>query len=122
MHEPVNIIVAEDNEDLRTIMAPLINEYPPLNCAATTDHVDQIEPLIAEHDARVAVVDIQLRGGSVVERLPGLRERFPATRFIIHSGHSNPALIRAAGADAFVVKSGDFDELVRVIRSVLGMS
>ena len=122
MHQRFNIIVAEDNDDLRAIMAPLIDEYPPLHCAATTDHVDRIAPLIAEHDAHVAVMDIQLRGGSAVERLPQLRKRFPDTRFIIHSGHANPALIRASGADAYVVKSGDFEELIRVIRSVLGLT
>jgi DNA-binding NarL/FixJ family response regulator len=47
-----------------------------------------------------------------------LREQFPGTRYIIHSGHSNPELMRRSGADAFVLKSGDFDELIDAIQAV----
>lgn len=116
--QPINIIVAEDNDDLRAIMPPLIDEVPPLHCAGTTAYLQEIAPLIAQHQARVAVLDIELRGGSAVKALPSLREQFPATRFIIHSGHSNPELMRRSGADAFVLKSGDFDELIAAIQSV----
>jgi two-component system, NarL family, response regulator DesR len=113
--------VAEDNEDLRMVMPPLINEAPDLHCAATTASLDEVAPLIQQHGADVAVLDIELRGGSALKQLPALRQQFPGTKFIIHSGHSNPALIRTAqetGADAYVLKSGDFDELIEAIRKV----
>jgi two-component system response regulator DesR len=118
MQEPIRIVVAEDNDDLRAIMPPLLNEEPTLNCAGTTAFLDEVAPLIAQHRARVAVLDIELRGGSVIKLLPSLREQFPETRYIIHSGHSNPELMRRSGADAFVLKSGDFDELIAAIHSV----
>jgi DNA-binding NarL/FixJ family response regulator len=118
MQEPINIVVAEDNDDLRAIMPPLLNGEPTLNCAGTTAYLDEVGPLIAQHHARVAVLDIELRGGSVIKLLPSLREQFPDTRYIIHSGHSNPELMRRSGADAFVLKSGDFDELIAAIHSV----
>jgi DNA-binding NarL/FixJ family response regulator len=50
-----------------------------------------------------------------------LRQQFPDTEFILHSAHSNPRLIRTAresGADAYVLKSGDFDEPIEAIRKV----
>lgn len=115
------VVVAEDNEDLRMVMPPLINEAPDLHCSATTDSLDEVAPLIGKHGARVAVLDIELRGGSSLKQLPALRQQFPDTKFIVHSGHSNPALIRTAresGADAYVLKSGDFDELIEAIRRV----
>jgi two-component system response regulator DesR len=110
--------VAEDNDDLRELMPVLINDAPDLHCPAATAFLDQVAPLIAEHQAQVAILDIELRGGSALKLLPALRLQFPATRFIIHSGHSNPALIRNAqesGADAYVLKSGDIDELIDAI-------
>jgi two-component system, NarL family, response regulator DesR len=113
------VIVAEDNDDLRSLMPVLINEAPDLNCPATTAFLEEVAPLIAQHQAQVALLDIELRGGSALKLLPSLREQFPTTRFIIHSGHSNPTLIRSAreaGADAYVLKSGDFDELIDAIR------
>jgi len=103
------------------IMPPLLNEAPDIRCAATTAYLAEVAPLISQHGARVAVLDIELRGGSALKQLPALREEFPQTRFIVHSGHSNPGLIRSAqecGADAYVLKSGDFDELIETIRKV----
>jgi len=114
------VIVAEDNDDLRALMPTLINEVPDLYCAASTPFLEEVAPLISQHQARVAILDIELRGGSALKLLPALREQFPETRFIIHSGHSNPALIRTAretGAHGYVLKSGDFDELVEAIRA-----
>jgi two-component system response regulator DesR len=122
MQEPISIIVAEDNDDLRAIMPPLINENPSLHCAGTTAYLEEVAPLIARHHAQVAVLDLELRGGSALKLLPSLRAQFPATRFIIHSGHSNPELMRRSGADAFVLKSGDFDELIAAIQSVVAGS
>jgi DNA-binding NarL/FixJ family response regulator len=116
------VIVAEDNDDLRTVMPPLINEESDLHCAAATAYLDEVASLIELHQAHVAVLDIELRGGSSLQRLAALRQQFPATRFVIHSGHSNPALIRTAretGADGYVLKSGDIDDLLNEIRRVV---
>lgn len=117
----MRILVAEDNEDLRMVMAPLINVTGDLHCSATTDSLDEVAPLIAQHDVEVAVLDIELRGGSALKRLPALCSQFPATRFVIHSGHSNPDMIRLArdaGAAAYVLKSGDIDDLIDAIRKL----
>jgi two-component system capsular synthesis response regulator RcsB len=115
----IRVVLAEDNDDLRMIMPMLINEAPTLQCLGATAFLEEVESLIAQHDAQVAVLDIELRGGSSLKHLPALRERFPQTRFIIHSGPSNPELIRGSGADAYVLKSGDVDELIRTIEAVV---
>ena len=46
--------------------------------------------LIERHAVEVAVLDIELRGGSALKALPALLCALPATHFLIHSGHSNP--------------------------------
>ncbi|MEO8307595.1 MAG: response regulator transcription factor [Pseudomonadota bacterium] len=118
----IKVVVAEDNDDLRALIAPLINEEPDMVCAATTAFLDEVSPLIVLHQAHVAVLDMQLRGGSALPRLPALCRDHPATRFIMHSGHSNPELIRKArdaGAGAYVLKSGDIDELIVAIRKLM---
>lgn len=103
------------------VMPALINGVSGLHCAATTAYLEEVAPLIAQHGVAVAVLDIELRGGSALKRLPALRRDFPDTRFVIHSGHSNPELMRiaqAAGAAAYVLKSGDFDDLIAAIRGM----
>jgi two-component system response regulator DesR len=116
------VVIAEDNDDLRMVMPLLINEASDLHCSAVTAYLAEVAPLIAQHNADVAVLDIELRGGSSLRQLPVLRQQFPRTKFIIHSGHSNPGLISSAreiGADAYVLKSGDFDELIAAIRKLV---
>lgn len=103
-------------------MQTLINEMTGLRCVASTAFLDEVAPLIAQHQAQVAVLDIQLRGGSTMKLLPSLCKDFPSTRFVIQSGHSNPGLIRsayAAGAHAYVLKSGDIDDLNAAIRGLI---
>jgi DNA-binding NarL/FixJ family response regulator len=122
MKDVIRIVVAEDNDDLRALIAPLINEEPDLHCAASTAYLDEVSPLIIRHQAHIAVLDMQLRGGSVLPRLPALCRDHAATRFIIHSGHANPELVRKAheaGAGAYVLKSGEIDELIVAIRQLV---
>jgi two-component system response regulator DesR len=116
---PVRILLAEDNDDLRMLMKPLLDDTPDLRCVASTSRLDELPDLIRRHRAQVVVLDIELRDGSALKQLPTLSREFPATRFVIHSGHCNPDLIRnatAAGATAYVRKSGDIDELIDSIR------
>lgn len=120
-NQAMRIVIAEDNDDLRALMGPLLNEEPDMVCAATTAFLEEVSPLITQHQADVAVLDMQLRGGSALLRLPALLRDHPTTRFIIHSGHSNPELMRKAreaGAAAYVVKSGEIDDLIAAIRKL----
>lgn len=117
--EPVRVVVAEDNDDLRTLMTMLFEEEPDIDCVATTALLDEIPTLVTRHRAQVVILDVQLRDGSALKRLSDLSAKFPVTKFIVHSGHSNLALVRgayAAGAAAYVLKSGDIDELLAAIR------
>jgi CheY-like chemotaxis protein len=117
----VRVVIAEDNDDLRAVMPPLIEETSDLCCVATTASLGEVGPLIERHQAHVAVLDIELHGGSVLKHLAAMCKQFPATRFVIHSGHSNSEVIRRvheAGASAYVLKSGDFDDLIAAIRGV----
>jgi DNA-binding NarL/FixJ family response regulator len=118
----IRIVIAEDNDDLRALLPPLLNDTADLKCMATTAHIAEVAGLIAKHHADVAILDIQLRDGSALKHLPDLSRQFPATKFLIHSGHSNPDFIRAvqaAGAHAYLRKSGDIDDLIASIRGVV---
>ncbi|HXC59162.1 MAG TPA: response regulator transcription factor [Steroidobacteraceae bacterium] len=118
----IRIVIAEDNDDLRALLPPLLNDTPDLRCLATTALIGEVAALITRHHADVAILDIQLRDGSALKQLPELSKQFPATRFLIHSGHSNPDFIRAvqaAGAHAYLRKSGDIDDLIAAIRGVI---
>lgn len=119
--DKIRVVLAEDNDDLRAVMGPMIDEEPDMVCSATTALLEDVDLLVEKHQAHVALLDLELRDGLVMPRLAALCGSHPSTRFIIHSGHANPVLIgktREAGARAYVSKSGDIDELIATIRRV----
>ena len=70
----------------------------------------------------VLVLDVSLPGKSGLQVLPDVRTRFRSLCVVIASEHEEPAYIRAAferGADAYVVKSQLYDELLPSIQEAL---
>ncbi len=113
------MVLAEDNEDLRNTLCVLIADEPDLTPVADTPVLDDAVALCRRHSADVLVLDLQLQGTLTLKRLPQLRAQLPDVRFVIFSGHAEPAIVQhalAAGASAYVSKSGDSEELVRAIR------
>jgi len=119
MTEPIKIMIAEDNEDLRATMVALLGTEADLRCVAETDELHQVSALATATGPRVIILDVELKGQSSLQRLGRLRRELPDARFLIYSGHALPELIDAAlaaGACEYVLKSGDPDELVRAVR------
>jgi len=116
---PITIMVAEDNDDLRTMMVSILDAEADIHCVAETDELAKVSELAAAASPQVIILDIELKGRSSLQGLPDLRRQFPSTKFLIYSGHALPALIDAAlaaGATEYVLKSGDPDELVSAVR------
>lgn len=117
--EPLRIVLAEDNDDLREAMTALFETQPDLDCVASLSSLTKLESVVRESRPHVVVLDIELEGQSSVRELPRLVAAMPDTAFIIYSGHDHPELIRGAriaGAAAYVVKTAGFEELVGAIR------
>jgi two-component system, NarL family, response regulator DesR len=116
---PLRILVAEDNEDLRDLLVTLISAEPDLQCVGTSNDVDGVLASTAEHQADVLVLDLELQGRSSIDLLKTVRKNGNTLTIIVFSGHSHPEMIRhtlAAGADAYVPKSGDYELLLDAIR------
>jgi two-component system response regulator DesR len=117
---PIRILVAEDNEDLRDLLVTLISAEPDMKCVGTATDVDAVIAACAgESKADVLVLDLELQGRSSIDVLKTVRSNGSKITIIVFSGHSHPEMIRhtlAAGADAYVPKSGDFELLFDAIR------
>lgn len=69
----------------------------------------------------VVVLDIQLRGGTGLQVLRGVREAAPGVAFVVLSNNSGPAYRKRyldEGAAAFLDKSTEFDQLARTVGAV----
>lgn len=120
MSAPIRVLVAEDNEDLRDLLVTMISAEDDMTCVGTATDVDAvIAACTGGQDADVLVLDLELQGRSSIDVLKSVRRSGSKITIIVFSGHSHPEMIRhtlAAGADAYVPKSGDFELLFDAIR------
>lgn len=116
---PLRVLIAEDNEDLRDLLVTLVSAEPDLRCVGTANDVDSVIASTTEQKADVLVLDLELQGRSSIDVLKTVRGNGSKITIVVFSGHAHPEMIRhtlAAGADAYVPKSGDFDLLLDAIR------
>ncbi len=116
---PLRVLIAEDNDDLRSLLVTLISAEPDLECVGTANDVETVLASTREQQADVLVLDLELQGRSSIDLLKTVRKNGDKITIIVFSGHSHPDMIRhtlAAGADAYVPKSGDYELLLDAIR------
>jgi DNA-binding NarL/FixJ family response regulator len=116
---PLRVLVAEDNEDLRDLLVTIISAETDMKCVGTASDVDSVIASTKEQAADVIVLDLELQGRSSIDVLKAVRRAGNKISIIVFSGHSHPEMIRhtlAAGADAYVPKTGDYALLLDAIR------
>jgi DNA-binding NarL/FixJ family response regulator len=116
---PLRVLIAEDNDDLRELLVTLISAEPDLRCVGTAANVEAVIACTTEHKADVLVLDLELQGRSSIDLLRTVRRSGNKITIVVFSGHAHPEMIRhtlAAGADAYVPKSGDYELLLDAIR------
>jgi DNA-binding NarL/FixJ family response regulator len=78
-----------------------------------------IDGILAAHPD-VVVLDVQLEGGSGLEVLRAVRQVQPDIAFVVFSNNAGPAYRRrflGAGAERFLDKSSEFDQLVPAVQN-----
>jgi DNA-binding NarL/FixJ family response regulator len=116
---PLRVLIAEDNDDLRELLVTMISAEPDLRCVGTANDVDAVLAIANDHQADVLVLDLELQGRSSIDLLKTIRKNGSKMTIVVFSGHSHPEMIRhtlAAGADTYVPKSGDYELLLDAIR------
>jgi two-component system nitrate/nitrite response regulator NarP len=117
------VLVAEDNDDLRELLVTIISAEPDLRCVGSANDVDSVLTSTIEQQLDVLVLDLELNGRSSIDLLKTVRKNGSKVNIVVFSGHSHPEMIRhtlAAGADAYVPKSGDYELLLDAIRDSRG--
>ena len=113
------ILICEDDQNLRQLVRVILGEgYRFVEAHNGREALD----LALELRPDLIILDLMLPGTSGLEVLSGLRERLPPadTRVIVMSawGHADQAAF-AAGADRFLPKPFEPDELTTIVNEVL---
>jgi len=120
------VLLIEDNADIRAMLRRALEEAG-FDVLAVPDGGAGLGAQRSE-PARVVVTDLYMPGMEGIETIDALRHQYPDTRIVAISGGCSIGGVRAdplevareIGADAVLRKPFGADDLVAVIRRVLG--
>lgn len=118
----LRIVLVEDHIILRDGLKALIEMEPDFTVVGEFGAVDQCLAAIDDLQPDLVLTDLELPERSGIELLARLTHLVPRARKLVLTAHSGEEHVRAAlhaGADGYVLKDADRDELILAIRTVL---
>ncbi|MDI1239799.1 MAG: response regulator [Polaromonas sp.] len=116
-HAPVKVFIADDSVLIRDRVAAMF-EASAMNVVGWAATPQSAIEGILSAAPDVVVLDVQLEGGSGLQVLRAVRQAAPDIAFVVFSSNSGPAYRKryaAEGAEVFLDKSIEFDQLVDVV-------
>ena len=117
--EPIRVVIADDHAVVRSGLLMLIDAHEGLEVVAEAGDVPTAMQVIRAHRPEVAVLDLNMPGGSSLEAIPALRESTPETAIVVLTMQDDPAFAREAlqgGALGFVLKEAADEELLEAVK------
>lgn len=121
MTKPISVLVVDDNADLMSMLATLVDGEPDMVCAGTLASADKLLDTIMEIKPDVVLLDLTMPGRDPLDAVAEASQRAPDSRIIVLSGYDDQTTMDRAvdeGAWAFVSKHGDMLNILRSIRTV----
>lgn len=122
MNEVIQIVLIEDNKNLRTSWETVINFEQNMTVAQSFDSVEDALRHGSIGQANVVLLDIDLNGMSGVDGVKEILKRFPGTTIIMATVHEdNDHIFRALenGAVGYLSKKVSTSELISAINDVM---
>ncbi|MDA0565477.1 response regulator transcription factor [Streptomonospora sp. S1-112] len=117
----IRIVLADDEHLVRGAIAALLGLEEDLEVVAEVGRGDAVVDAVVGKEADIAVLDIEMPGGSGLEVAGDLRKAAPGCGVLILTSFGRPGYLRralAAGARGFLAKDAPVDQLAGAIRKV----
>jgi DNA-binding NarL/FixJ family response regulator len=118
---PLRVLLADDHAIVRKGIREFLEEYGEVTVVAEASSGAEAVRLAGEQQPAVAVLDVQMPGVSGIEATRQIKAAYPEIRVLILTAYDDDpyvfALLRA-GADGYVLKTTDPDDLVRSVKLV----
>lgn len=115
------VLIADNNLDLVLVLSELIAMDASLELVGHVATGAAAIERVSSEAVDILLLDLGLEDCHGFEVLDKLVKSGSATRVIVHTGHSSAELqahAKRRGAAAYVVKTGDIDELLATMRDV----
>jgi two-component system response regulator DesR len=118
----IRLLLADDEELLRSALAALLELEPDLTVVAQAATTSEALALARRHRPDIAVLDLEMPPADGLAAAERIRGELP-TRVVLVTRHARPAVLRralAAGVSGFVPKTTSAARLAAVLRDVAG--
>lgn len=115
------ILLADDHQLLRMGLRQLLEKDGGFIVIAECEAAGELDPLLREHDPDVLVLDLQLKDGSALDRIPALLAAFPHLAILVLSMHDQRVYAERCiklGAKGYLMKEEAAELVVQAIRAV----
>jgi len=117
----INVIIADDHRLVAEGIAKLITDSKDINVTAIAESIDEARRLVTAHHPDVLLLDVAMPDGDGIDAISTLRQLYAPLRIIILTVYAEPNVVhraKAAGANGYILKSTDSEELFNGIRTV----
>jgi len=118
---PIRVVLADDHAVVRKGIREFLEDDPDIVVVGEARDGQETLRLIDELRPSVAVVDIQMPAMTGIEATRQIKSAFQEVRVLVLTAYEDDpyvfALLRA-GADGYLLKSADPDDLVRAVKAI----
>ena len=117
------IFLVEDHPVFRQGLAQILNAQSDLTVCGEAATAEEALPAVLRLQPDLVVVDITLPGKSGLELIKEVRAKNTKVKLLVLSMHDEAVYanrVLRAGADGYIMKQEDSEEIVHAIRDVLG--
>lgn len=121
MSAPIRILLADDENLIRTALVQLLGLEPDLAVVAEAATGDEALAMAVKHAVDVAVLDLQMPGPDGIAVAEQLAEHLPGCGVVIVTSHGRPGHLKralGAGVRGFLPKTTSAVTLAEVVRKV----
>src|SRR5213076_3191867 len=116
------ILILEDHALLRHGVAHFLNSQPDMIVCSETDNIRDARPKLQECKPHLLLTALRLGTGDSLEFLKALKAERPALLILVYSAFEETIFAERtfrAGAEGYVMKKAQKDELLTAIREIM---
>ncbi len=117
----IKLVLVDDHQVVRLGLHALLSVEPDFEVVGQAGTVDEALALLERVRPQIVLLDVRLPGRSGLDGCRAIKQRWPAIHVIMLTSYADDQLVIDAinnGAEGYVLKKVEGDELVKAIRTV----
>lgn len=119
---PINILIADDHGIVRSGLINELKDHKDMAVIGEAINGDEAWQLTKKFQPDILILDINMQGLKAIQLLSKLQRSEHTTRVIVFTASDDPITIKEmlrAGAQGYILKGDDPEDLVKAIHSVM---